>query len=248
MKSREGQYPAPEALSELLYHWMKTWPHAKLNREVVARLYPYIVEKWREGWSLLQIAQTACSCNDGTNITPSPAALQKLPARRMTLPPVEAKPGSPFGRDEIRDVGAVAKLKLKAELAGYEVEAIGSQLKAAYRQRAAAPPATKDRHERNIKQLLEKQEAKRKTIEEAQRRLADMEAGRRPAKAERKPKVAAAPAVPTPPATPPAKTRETAHREAKGDTARTVRAAPPAAGPRTDEAVEDELSKMFEKD
>ena len=55
------------------------------------------------------------------------------------MPPVEAKPGSPFGGDEIRDVDAVAKLKLKAELAGYEVEGLGSQLKAAYRQLAAAP-------------------------------------------------------------------------------------------------------------
>jgi hypothetical protein len=38
MKSREGQYPAPEALSELLYHWMKVWPDAKLDRAVVASL------------------------------------------------------------------------------------------------------------------------------------------------------------------------------------------------------------------
>lgn len=245
MKSREGQYPAPEALSELLYHWMKTWPEAKLDRAVVARLYPYIVEKWREGWSLPQIAQTACSCDDGRNITASPAALKKLPARRMTLPPVEAKPGSPFGGDEIRDVDAVAKLKLKAELAGYEVEGIGSQLKAAYRQLAAAPPATRERHERHIKQLLEKQEAKRKVVDETQKRLKDLEAGRRPPKAERKPKAAAAPAVPSPPAMPP-ETRKP--RTAKPKATPPAPSAPPAAGPRTDEAVEDELSKMFEKD
>lgn len=245
MKSREGQYPAPEALSELLYHWMKTWPEAKLDRAVVARLYPYIVEKWREGWSLPQIAQTACSCDDGRNITASPAALKKLPARRMTLPPVEAKPGSPFGGDEIRDVDAVAKLKLKAELAGYEVEGIGSQLKAAYRQLAAAPPATRERHERHIKQLLEKQEAKRKVVEETQKRLADLEAGRRPPKAERKPKAAAAPAVPSPPAMPP-ETRKP--RTAKPKATPPAPSAPSASGPPTDEAVEDELSKMFEKD
>ena len=247
MKSREGQYPAPEALSELLYHWMKVWPDARLDRAVVANLYPYIVEKWRQGWSLLQIAQTACSCDDGRNIKASPAAIQKIPARRMTMPPVEAKPGSPFGGDEIRDVDAVAKLKLKAELAGYEVEGFGSQLKAAYRQLAAAPPATKERHERHIKQLLEKQEAKRKVVEETQKRLADMEAGRRPPKTERKPKVAAAPVAAA--AQPEKKTR--APRTAKPKTTPPTPpapSAPPAAGPRTDEAVEDELSKMFEKD
>ena len=249
MKSREGQYPAPEALSELLYHWMKVWPDAKLDRAVVASLYPYIVEKWREGWSLLQIAQTACSCDDGRNIKASPAAIKKLPARRMTLPPVEAKPGSPFGGDEIRDVDAVAKLKLKVELVGYELEGIGSRLKAAYRQLAAAPPASKDRHERNVQQLLAKQEAKGKIIEEAQKRLADMEAGRRPPKSERKPKVAAAPAVPVTPATTPQKTR--APRTAKPKAtlpAPPVPPPPPAAGPRSDEAVEDELTAMFAED
>ena len=195
MKSREGQYPAPEALSELLYHWMKVWPDAKLDRAVVANLYPYIVEKWRQGWSLLQIAQTACSCDDGRNIKASPAAIKKLPARRMTLPPVEAKPGSPFGGDEIRDVETVAKLKQKIEGVGYEVESIGSLLKAAYLAVKTAPPATRDRAERNVQQLLAKQEAKRKIVEEAQKRLADMEAGRRPPTTERKAKVAAAPAT-----------------------------------------------------
>ena len=247
MKSREGQYPAPEALSELLYHWMKVWPDAKLDRAVVANLYPYIVEKWRQGWSLLQIAQTACSCDDGRNIKASPAAIQKLPARRMTMPPVEAKPGSPFGGDEIRDTDSVAKLKVKAEVAGYEAEAIASQLKAAYRAMAVAPPATKERYEKQIRQLLEKQEAKAKLQKEAQKRLADMEAGRRQPKAERKPKVAAAPVAAA--AQPEKKTR--APRTAKPKAAPPTPpapSAPPAAGPRTDEAVEDELSKMFEKD
>ena len=246
MKSREGQYPAPEALSELLYHWMKVWPDAKLDRAVVASLYPYIVEKWREGWSLLQIAQTACSCDDGRNIKASPAAIRKLPVRRMTLPPVEAKPGSPFGGDEIRDVETVAKLKQKIEGVGYEVESIGSLLKAAYLAVKTAPPATRDRAERTVQQLLAKQEAKRKIVEDAQKRLADMEAGRRPPKTERKPKVAAAPAVPTSPATPPEKTR--APRTAKPKAVPPAPPAPPAAGPRSDEAVEDELTAMFAED
>ena len=246
MKSREGQYPAPEALSALLYHWMKVWPDARLDRAVVANLYPYIVEKWRQGWSLLQIAQTACSCDDGRNIKASPAAIQKLPARRMTMPPVEAKPGSPFGGDEIRDVETVAKLKQKIEGVGYEVESIGSLLKAAYLAVKTAPPATRDRAERNVQQLLAKQEAKRKIVEEAQKRLADMEAGRRPPKTERKVK-AAAPVASA--AQPEKKTR--APRTAKpkaAPPAPPAPSAPPAAGPRTDEAVEDELSKMFEKD
>ena len=244
MKSREGQYPAPEALSELLYHWMKVWPDAKLDRAVVASLYPYIVEKWREGWSLLQIAQTACSCDDGRNIKASPAAIQKLPARRMTMPPVEAKPGSPFGGDEIRDVETVAKLKQKIEGVGYEVESIGSLLKAAYLAVKTAPPATRDRAERNVQQLLAKQEAKRKIVEEAQKRLADMEAGRRPPKTERKAKVAAAPA--TPAAQPEMKTR--APRTAKPKAVPSAPPAPPAAGPRSDDAVEDELTAMFAED
>ena len=138
MKSR-GQYPAPEALSELLYHWMKVWPDAKLDRAVVANLYPYIVEKWRKGGRCFRLRRRRARATTAGTSRQSPAAIKKLPAWRMTMPPVEAKPGSPFGGDEIRDVDAVAKLKLKAELAGYEVEGFGSQLKAAYRQLAAAP-------------------------------------------------------------------------------------------------------------
>ncbi len=119
-------------------------------------------------------------------------------------------------------------------------------LKAAYLAVKTAPPATRDRAERTVQQLLAKQEAKRKIVEEAQKRLADMEAGRRPPKAERKPKVAAAPAVPTSPATPPERTR--APRTAKPKAAPPAPPAPPAAGPRADEAVEDELTAMFAED
>ena len=48
MKSR-GTVPSARSAVGALYHWMKVWPDAKLDRAVVANLYPYIVEKWRQG-------------------------------------------------------------------------------------------------------------------------------------------------------------------------------------------------------
>ena len=66
-RAREGQFPPPGELAELIYYWMQAWPKADLSEKKVAELYPYIVQKWREGMNLRHIAQTACSCDDGRN-------------------------------------------------------------------------------------------------------------------------------------------------------------------------------------
>lgn len=115
-RAREGQFPPPGELAELIYYWMQAWPKADLSEKKVAELYPYIVQKWREGMNLRHIAQTACSCDDGKNIDPSPVARRYLP-RKLALPPSDAQPGKVFGKESLKDSSAVAKYKLDSELA-----------------------------------------------------------------------------------------------------------------------------------
>ena len=175
MKSEGTVSSAPSALG-LLYHWMKVWPDAKLDRAVVASLYPYIVEKWREGWSLLQIAQTACSMRRRQEHQRQPAAI-KAPGPADDLAACGGQTRLAVWWGWIRDVETVAKLKQKIEGVGYEVESIGSLLKAAYLAVKTAPPATRDRAERNRPAASRKARSQRKIVEEAQKRLADMEPG-----------------------------------------------------------------------
>ena len=85
MTSREGKYPPPDELAMLIRHWKAVWPNAQITRELVQKLYPYILAKWREGWNLAQIAQTACSCNAGASVAPSDAAPKSVPTRRLSL-------------------------------------------------------------------------------------------------------------------------------------------------------------------
>ena len=40
---------------------MTTWPNAQITSEKMKQLYPHILQQWREGWTMAQIAQTACS-------------------------------------------------------------------------------------------------------------------------------------------------------------------------------------------
>ena len=144
MKSREGKYPAPQALAELLYHWMRTWPHARIDKSVTDRLYPYIVEKWREGWSLTEIAQTACSCDDGGTITPSAVATQPVP-RGLVKPPEGAKPGDTFSVGELQDVRAVATLRSAANVAELRAQRSTTQMKILDEQIRVARGASRDR-------------------------------------------------------------------------------------------------------
>ena len=44
-RAREGQFPPPGELAELIYYWMQAWPKADLSEKKVAELYPYIVQK-----------------------------------------------------------------------------------------------------------------------------------------------------------------------------------------------------------
>lgn len=248
MKSREGKYPPSEDLAKLIRHWNSVWPNAQLTSEQMKQLYPYILQKWREGWTLAQIAQTACSCNDGRNIAPSPAALRVVPARRLSLPPVGAVPGQTFGAEEIRDAGSVSRLKMQADVAELKAKSIGTEIEILYRRMQVAPESGRARLEEQRQKLVAQMEGQKQVAQNARARLAELESTGRLSAAGRKPKVKK---EPVPKAKPPTPKPARQKRPAKAD--KPV-SAPPAQAPAQTtptssvDAVEDAIAKLYEGD
>ena len=245
MKSREDKFPAPVELAMLIRHWKTVWPSATISSERMKQLYPYILQKWREGWTLAQIAQTACSCNDGQNIAPSPAALKVVPKRHFSLPPTGAVPGQTFGEDEIRDAASVSRLKLQKEVAVLKMQSIGTEIEILYRRMRDAPDAARARLEEQREKLVRQQAQQQEIAKDATARLAGLEStgllsvGRKP-RVKKEPKPAPAPAK-----------AARAKRPAKAVTPAAPPAPAPAApsppAPSTDD-VEDAIAKLYEDD
>ena len=247
MKSREGKYPPPDDLARLIRHWMTIWPNAQITSERMKQLYPYILQKWREGWTLAQIAQTACSCNDGQNIAPSPAALKVVPTRRLSLSPTGAVPGQTFGSDEIRDVASVSSLKLKKQVAVLQAQKLGLEIEIIYRRLAAAPDSGRANLEKQRQKLVSRQDEQRKVAEAADARLAELESTGRLSAVGRKPKAKKEPVQKAEPATPkPARQK----RPAKATSSAPAVPAAAASSPPADSmaAVEDQIAKLYEDD
>ena len=249
MTSREGKYPPPDELAMLIRHWKAVWPNAQITRELVQKLYPYILAKWREGWNLAQIAQTACSCNDGASVAPSDAALKFVPKRRLSLSPTGAVPGQTFGSDEIRDVASVSSLKLKKQVAVLQAQKLGLEIEIIYRRLAAAPDSGRANLEKQRQKLVSRQDEQRKVAEAADARLAELESTGRLSAVGVKPKVKKEPVQKAEPTPQPTRQK----RPAKAATPAPATPAPaPAPSPPPPaaslEAVEDAIAKMYEDD
>lgn len=173
VKAREGKYPPADALAELLYHWMRTFPGVLIGKPEVDELYPYIVDKWREGWSLLEIAQTACSC-DGRKISPSPAALRAVP-RKLVKPPEGAQPGVTFGSNEITDVASVLRLRVRAQVAELEATRVMSEVQIIDERLKVAMGQAKERLVEQKKQRLAQHTAKLEVARGLKRQIEQLE-------------------------------------------------------------------------
>jgi hypothetical protein len=220
-----------------------------MNSDTVAKIYPYIVEKWQEGWSVPQIAQTACSCDDGLNISPSPVALRQLPKRRLALPPPTAEPGTIFGASELRDVPTVAKLKLQSDVAELSAKELGVKVEILYKRLAVASDASKPTIEAQIAKLVAKQAELRKQQSDAQQRLVTLQStGKLPAKpgAPRKP-ATSAPAQPSPAAPKPKAPKAPRKKPPQTPSAAAQAPAAPPAAPSTGDvnATEDLIAQLF---
>ena len=248
MVSREGKYPPSEDLAKLIRHWNATWPAARISGDEMKQLYPYILQKWREGWTLAQIAQTACSCNDGRNISPSPAALRAIPARRLSLPPVGAEPGQVFGLEDIRDGGSVTRLKLQADVAELKAKSIGAEIEILFRRMQVAPESGRARIEEQRQKLVAQLEGQKQAAEKARARLAELESTGRLSAAGRKPKVKKEPVPKAKPPTPkPARQKRPAMAD-KPVSAPPAQAPAPTTPTSSVDAVEDAIAKLYEAD
>lgn len=255
MKSREGKFPPADALSELLYHWMRTWPHARITKAETERLYPYIVEKWRDGWSLPEIAQTACSCDEGGNISPSAVALNRVP-RGLTRPPEGAKPGDTFGADELQDVRSVASLRsavavaqMKAEQAQTQVRILDEKLRLAKGSSRDRLLTQRQKAQGEVEKLLAQVRAQATRLQSMEQ-YGPTRTTRQPKReAVERPTSPAAPAAPKAPKAP--KTPKPAKASAAPKAAPTPAPAAPAptasvpSAAATDDAIENELADLF---
>lgn len=249
MTDRRNTFPPSNIVAELIWHWKLTWPKAELNSDTVAKIYPYIVEKWQEGWSVPQIAQTACSCDDGLNISPSPVALRQLPKRRLALPPPTAEPGTIFGASDLRDVPTVAKLKLQSDVAELSAKELGVKVEILYKRLSVASDASKPAIEAQIAKLVAKQAELRKQQADAQQRLVTLQStGKLPAKpgAPRKP-AASAPAQPSPAQAPKPKAPKAPRKKPPTPSAAVPAPAAPSATPSAGDvnATEDLIAQLF---
>ncbi len=179
---RRDGYPPKAVLSALIAHWKETWPHADLSLGAVQRLYPWIVAKWQEGWSLDKLAGSACKCVDD-RVYPSEAA--RPVARRALAVPPEVEPGTVFGAEALSDAPFLAKLKSQSQVAGLQLQQLETALQIAYSRRSVAGPSALPKIEEAIARLNARKAAELARKAEIDQRLASVRSG---APASRKPK------------------------------------------------------------
>lgn len=136
--SRIGIDPPVQFFAEVIAYLNKAFPEARLNRETVRQLRPYLVSQWRLGQNAAKAAAATCSC-DGSRIVPSPASQIELP-RRAALAPKGAKREDVFGLEDLREPGALPRIRVQAEIAQRQFEHYKTELDALQAQ--AAPEGT----------------------------------------------------------------------------------------------------------
>lgn len=133
-KSRIGVDPPVQFFAEVIAYLNKAFPGARLNRETVRLLRPYLVSQWRLGQNAAKAAAATCSC-DGLTIVPSPASQVDLP-RRAALAPSGAKREDVFGLEDLREPGALPRIRVQAEIAQRQYEHYKNELDALQAQAA----------------------------------------------------------------------------------------------------------------
>lgn len=168
-KSRENASPPPQFFADVIGYLRKAFPNAELTREAITQLAPYLVAEWQNGQSARNAAKATCAC-DGQRITVSPAAQVQVP-RRAVLPPADAKRGTLFGIDEVRERRDIGKLRAQAAVeerhAEYQ-ESLRAQLE---QERSALMSAGKANKAERVAKQLESATVASKTHRTAAARL-----------------------------------------------------------------------------
>ena len=99
-KSRVDIEPPAQFFADALAYLSLAFPGARLDREMVRELRPYLVHQWRLGQNGAKAAAATCSC-DGVKIVPSPASQIEIP-KRSALAPKGAQRTDVFGVEDLR--------------------------------------------------------------------------------------------------------------------------------------------------
>lgn len=114
-KSRIDRDPPPQFWADIVAALSRAYPGARLSRERMQELSPFLADEWRSGQSAHDAAKATCAC-DGREIVPSPATAFALP-KRSVRPPVGAVRGDVFVPEQLREPLTRAKLRVQAALA-----------------------------------------------------------------------------------------------------------------------------------
>lgn len=146
-KSREQKLPPPSFFALLTAHLQRTYPSARISRELMMELRPYFVEAWRSGKSAEAAAQTTCSC-DGREIVPSPAIGVRI-AKGSVRPPRGALRGEVFGAEDLREPAPVERLQKRlSRVTREQAQTQTIETKWGQRARTARKEATRSEAER----------------------------------------------------------------------------------------------------
>lgn len=108
-KSREHKLPPPSFFSMMVAYLQRAYPGARVSRELMLTLRPFLIEAWRSGRSAEAAAQTTCSC-DGRHIVPSPVVAVHI-AKGSVRPPRGVQRGEVFGAEALRPPAQVERLQ-----------------------------------------------------------------------------------------------------------------------------------------
>ena len=116
IKKRENQKLPANFWAKFLDITSRLFPNATFDREQLEDLYSMVLEEWQNGRQLHVIVREVCSC-DGRKIFPSEGARQRIQRQReLARAPQDAQPGEVFGLEQLRDPGALARLKLRVAM------------------------------------------------------------------------------------------------------------------------------------
>lgn len=108
-KSREDKLPPPSFFAMVVAHLQRAYAGARISREMMQTLRPFLIEAWRSGKTAEAAAQSTCSCN-GTEIVPSPVIGVRI-AKGSVRPPRGAERGEVFGAEDLRSPAAIERLE-----------------------------------------------------------------------------------------------------------------------------------------
>lgn len=194
--SRKDQLPPPEFYRDVVVALRYLFPGAELDRTQIQEFDAYLIERWRQRKGMFETLLGICSC-DGKRIFLSEGAkAESLPkGRRVALPPESAQPGQVLGEEDLREVGAIIRLRVAIAVHRAKAEMNAQQARVAESMRRSARTERAREHaEENLERHTQAQTEHLKQAAQLESQLNLILSGKEP---QRKPRAKAAPKEPT---------------------------------------------------